>query len=244
MRAWSGSIRRGTVPYEASGFPRWEYTCGRVIPGRPNTCARLPAWQAAPRRIRRVARIMVRRRTAVRSMDSSVNVHPAGAGPRIRPNTLVTGQLPANKKRSSSPASHKTDCRPLLPSGPGGVGQSLVAQDLTSQWNNEYPSCIMKHRSGGSTVPAPRGDFIGENATAPVIHLPPACAMPALRRAGRKRDFCRKPKNRLNRRTDTRLPAQESAGDAQSMETFGCDIFSSWSPSGLSPLEKPARRSA
>jgi hypothetical protein len=28
--------------------------------------------------------------------------------------------------------SHKTFCRPLLPSGPGGVEQRLVAQDLTS----------------------------------------------------------------------------------------------------------------
>ena len=37
-----------------------------------------------------------------------------------------------NKMRSSTPVSHKTLCRPLLPSGPGGVEQRLVAQDLTS----------------------------------------------------------------------------------------------------------------
>jgi hypothetical protein len=40
--------------------------------------------------------------------------------------------IASNKKRSSDPVSHKTLCRPLLPSGPGGVGQRLVAQDLTS----------------------------------------------------------------------------------------------------------------
>ncbi len=37
-----------------------------------------------------------------------------------------------NKKRPSSPASLRTICRPLLPSGPGGVRQRPVAQDLTS----------------------------------------------------------------------------------------------------------------
>ena len=36
------------------------------------------------------------------------------------------------KKRPSFPVSHKTLFRPLLPSGPGGVEQRLVAQDLTS----------------------------------------------------------------------------------------------------------------
>lgn|GEM_PF-4021260 len=37
------------------------------------------------------------------------------------------------KKRSSYPVSHKTHCRPLLPSGPGGVEHCFVAQDLTSK---------------------------------------------------------------------------------------------------------------
>jgi hypothetical protein len=46
--------------------------------------------------------------------------------PSVVPTTI-------NKKRSSTPVSHKTLCRPLLPSGPGGVEQRLVAQDLTSR---------------------------------------------------------------------------------------------------------------
>jgi hypothetical protein len=48
-----------------------------------------------------------------------------------------------NKKRSSDPVSHKTFCRPLLPSGPGGVEQRLVAQDLTSMLK-ENPKKLSK----------------------------------------------------------------------------------------------------
>ncbi len=49
-----------------------------------------------------------------------------------------------NKKRSSTPVSHKTLCRPLLPSGPGGVEQRLVAQDLTSRLEENTNEMLRK----------------------------------------------------------------------------------------------------
>ena len=54
--------------------------------------------------------------------------------------------LPAatNKMRSSTPVSHKTLCRPLLPSGPGGVEQRLVAQDLTSRLEEKTNDILRK----------------------------------------------------------------------------------------------------
>ena len=49
-----------------------------------------------------------------------------------------------NKMRSSTPVSHKTLCRPLLPSGPGGVEQRLVAQDLTSRLEEKTIEMLRK----------------------------------------------------------------------------------------------------
>jgi len=63
-----------------------------------------------------------------------------------------------NTKRSSDPVSHKTLCRPLLPSGPGGVEQRLVAQDLTSDTvdTNNYTLQILGeiHSLGSSPTGA------------------------------------------------------------------------------------------
>jgi hypothetical protein len=59
---------------------------------------------------------------------TTVNSQPGGPYGLMQPDPPTA----TNKKRSSDPVSHKTLCRPLLPSGPGGVEQRLVAQDLTS----------------------------------------------------------------------------------------------------------------
>src|SRR3972149_1034588 len=68
------------------------------------------------------------------------------------------------KKRSSYPVSHKTVCRPLLPSGPGGVEQRLVAQDLTSQTTHQKPNRLQKCETNETVARSGRADIWGGNA--------------------------------------------------------------------------------
>ena|SRR3990172_1514286 len=68
------------------------------------------------------------------------------------------------KKRSSYPVSHKTVCRPLLPSGPGGIEQRLVAQDLTSQTTHQKPNRLQKCDTNETVARSGRADIWGGNA--------------------------------------------------------------------------------
>jgi len=68
---------------------------------------------------------------AVVRLRSSIPMHSVERTRRAVEPSVVALSIENLKKRSSFPASHKTVCRPLLPSGPGGVGQCFVAQDLT-----------------------------------------------------------------------------------------------------------------
>jgi hypothetical protein len=81
---------------------------------------------------------MLEMRTIVIMVRFSLVPTFRGSRPTKRPYNDAPKRCAKNTKRSSDPASHETLCRPLLPSGPGGVEQRLVAQDLTSVLGNEF----------------------------------------------------------------------------------------------------------
>ncbi|GEM_PF-3677615 len=129
-----------------------ENTRVRTRPYRPERCAWLIQGEQAGTR-QRCAKVTAAKNVMVNRMRNMNCQCPfilrcvlqKSIGQRTRPYDRA-GKEPARyTKRPSAPASHETRCRPLLPSGPGGVEQCLVAQDLTSKHRNEFNQKLPKY---------------------------------------------------------------------------------------------------
>jgi hypothetical protein len=131
------SRRNGQSPYARGRTWRRDDICRCVDPYRAEIGMHSIVLCPIPEGVSLVAMIEKTMETRKIMRISSVEVHSLHLdGQRKSPYMalfLSNRTMIIKNKRPSFPASHKTDRRPLLPSGPGGVEQRLVAQDLTSQ---------------------------------------------------------------------------------------------------------------